>query len=107
MTLKETTLTATDVAAVVSHMNEDHSDAVLEYVQVYAGDTRATAALMTDITSAYMDIEVQTPVNKGIRVFFDTPVASRDESRIKLVQLLKLARSGTPPQLKIETITLS
>lgn len=95
-----------DIHAVISHMNEDHSDAVLEYALVYANRRDATSARMINMASDYMDLDIQSDAaTETIRVFFDEPVNDRTESRIKLVALLKLARSGEPPELKIETLS--
>lgn len=97
-----------DSLAVITHMNEDHSDAVLVYAQVYGNLPTAESARMVAMSSQYMELEVDSGDSReGLRIHFDSPVKDRTESRIKLVELLKLARAGNPPTLKIETITTS
>ena len=89
------------IAGVISHMNEDHSDAVLIYAQVYAGISGAASASMINMTAQYMDISAEDAL---VRIHFDSPIEDRESSRTKLVELLKLARSEHPPNLKVETL---
>ena len=97
-------LDAEAVHGVISHMNEDHSDAILIYAQVYAGLSQATQAHMTDMTSQYMDIKTD---EADVRIYFNATIEDRESSRLRLVELLKLARSGKPPQLKFTTLPQS
>lgn len=90
--------------AVVSHMNEDHQDAVLEYALAFGKIENGTSARMLLMTSHYMDIAVQSSTQLTIRVHFDSPVATREDSRIRLVALLKSIRSNTAPVLEVETL---
>lgn len=97
-------LSPSDIEAVVTHMNDDHRDAVLEYAITYAGKVNPSHAEMTSMTTDYMDLRVD---EISVRIYFDRPIDSRESSRVKLVELLKLARSGNPPKLKFETLDQS
>ncbi len=92
------------ITAAVGHMNEDHSDAVLAYARVYGGQTQAVAAEMLTLTSHYMELVVDQ--HQGLRIYFDAPINSREESHLKLVELGRLTRTEAPPKLKIETFAL-
>lgn len=101
-------LSSEDSLAVMTHMNEDHSDAVLTYALVYANRAYATRATMVGMSSTYMDLDIQgIDKTESVRIFFDEVVNDRTESRIKLVDLLKQARSGSGPGLKTETLSRS
>ena len=81
------------VNSIVSHMNEDHADAVQLYLQVYAGVAGANKVLMTSIDSEGMDIAYERAAEPMMaRVAFDPPLQSAEEVRPRLVTMAKTAR---------------
>jgi heme iron utilization protein len=83
---------------ILSHMNEDHAEASLAYARVLAGVTSATAATMTAVDRYGFDLAVTTPEGpRATRVAFDDPVATSDEVRRAMVELVKRARGGAAP----------
>lgn len=75
---------------IVSHMNEDHSDAV----QLYAGKLLGLAGegwKMTGIDAEGIDMRRMGEV---ARLSFDTPLTSAGEARPALIALVKRARSS-------------
>ncbi len=78
---------------IITHMNDDHADAVLLYVQAFAPVERATAARMVSIDLLAMTLEYEYPGGTGVaRIVFDPPLAGPQEVRRRLVALVKEAR---------------
>jgi putative heme iron utilization protein len=85
---------APHVDAIIEHMNTDHADANLAYVQVFADVPEATSARMIAVDRLGMELVASTP--KGLqpaRVNFDEPVDSKEAVRTAVVALLRRARS--------------
>jgi len=80
---------------ILAHMNDDHAAASLVYARVLAGVGEATAATMTAVDRYGFDLAVTTPSGpRATRVAFDEPVATSDEVRSAMVELVKRARAG-------------
>ncbi len=75
-------------SGIVSHMNEDHADAIALYATALKGAAPG-AWRMTGIDPEGFDI---ADGSRRLRLTFDTFVASSQEARIALVDLVKRAR---------------
>lgn len=83
-------------AGILTHMNDDHTDAVLAYAKSLAGIDDATAATMTAVDRYGFELAVKTPAGpRAVRLAFDAPVATSDEVRRAMVALVKRARKET------------
>lgn len=79
---------------IITHMNEDHADAVLAYVHAFAGRRDANTAILTDIDEQGMDIEFQTPQYKEMtRVAYPETLTAVSQVRAVLVSMVKQARA--------------
>lgn len=83
--------------AAITHMNQDHADAVLAYAQGIAGLAWAEAATITQLDACGLSLQVQ---GKGqtvaSRISFDTPLTDPAELRPALVALAQQARNTAP-----------
>ncbi|WP_008315017.1 DUF2470 domain-containing protein [Leptolyngbya sp. PCC 6406] len=83
-------ITAAVSDRICKHMNKDHSDAVLTYVQVFGQQQAATAATMDTIDAEGMNLTAQVEgVAVPVRVLFDHPLADAKEVHHVLVEMLK------------------
>ena len=84
-----------DVATgVLTHMNTDHADAVLLYATKLADLPTATSATLTAVDRYGFDLAAITPDGKRTaRLAFDEDVATSDEVRRAMIDLLKRARA--------------
>ena len=92
-------MTEDQKAPIISHMNEDHADAILAYVLAFADvDAKEVqSAVMTDIDVTGIDIAVNGSEGDPIRINYkNTGVGDRLESasdaRKLLVDMVKEAR---------------
>ena len=77
----------------MTHMNADHADAVLLYVQAFAAIENATLARMVSIDLIAMTLEYECPEGTGVaRIVFDPPLTDPQELRARLVALTNEAR---------------
>ncbi len=77
----------------IDHMNADHADAVLAYAQGIAGLRTASAARVTGIDAAGLDLDVSVDGQlRSVRVAFDPPLTSPEQLRPALVALAARAR---------------
>ncbi len=82
-----------EVESIVSHMNEDHADAVELYLRAFGGVLEATAVSLTSIDANGMQIAYQGNGAEQIaRVPFDPPLADASEVRTRLVTMVNEAR---------------
>lgn len=82
-------------AQIIEHMNDDHADAVLLYVRVFAGRGDATAARLVGFDAKGMDISYRVgSVESGCRIDFESPVDSAGAARRTLVEMAAKARAG-------------
>jgi len=85
---------AEGAAAIVEHMNDDHRDANLLYVQILAGLSTASDASMVGIDRYGVTLRADTPQGPRMaRVPFAAPIESVDEARPAVIALLDDARS--------------
>jgi heme iron utilization protein len=82
-------------AGILSHMNDDHADAVLAYAKAFAGIERAERATMTAVDRYGFELAATTPEGpRAGRIAFDEPVGNTDEVRRAMVALVKRARAA-------------
>lgn len=85
---------ADSAAEIITHMNEDHADANLLYVQRLAGLTMATSATMTSVDGYGVTLQATTPDGPRLaRVAFPSPLRGADETRGATIELLLRARA--------------
>jgi putative heme iron utilization protein len=85
---------ADGAAAIVEHMNDDHRDANLLYVQRLAGLATATDASMVGVDRYGITLRADTPEGPRMaRLPFAAPIGSVDEARPAVIALLDDARS--------------
>ena len=85
---------ATAADAIVTHMNEDHADAMVLYCQAFSRAKDISAAQMTAIDR--YGFEMSTVTDEGprpVRLAFPAEVRTSDEARAALIQMLKEART--------------
>lgn len=88
---------ADDAAGIVSHMNEDHADALVELCRAYAG-TEASAATMTGVDRLGLRVRVATADgHREVRISFPRAVATPEETRKAIVGMLRDARRADGP----------
>ena len=80
---------------VVNHMNADHSEANLLYVQVLANLPDSTEATMVGIDRHGVTLRASTPNGPRLaRVRFPVSLDNSDEARPAVISLLDLAKAG-------------
>ena len=85
---------ANAAAGILTHMNDDHADAVLAYARALAGITAATAATMTAVDRYGFELAATTPDGpKAARLAFESEVTTSDEVRKAMVALVREARA--------------
>jgi heme oxygenase (biliverdin-IX-beta and delta-forming) len=78
---------------IISHMNADHGDANLAYVQAFAGLREASAAEMVAVDARGMDFSVTIPAGEvPARVAFPSPVANAAAVQAVVIAMLGDAR---------------
>lgn len=83
---------------IISHMNADHGDANLAYVQAFAGLPEASAADMVAVDARGMDFSVTTPAGTvPARVAFPAPVANAHAVQAVVIAMLGDARRLLDP----------
>lgn len=81
--------------AMIAHMNADHADANLLYVQVYGQMPHATAARLVTLDKDGMDLEVTLPSGpQPIRIPFDHRLADEADAQRTLVAMARQAQAG-------------
>jgi len=87
--------TAAAAARAVSHLNDDHADALLAMARSLAGYPDALAARCTAIDRYGLQLAIETPRGQApARVGFTEPVKRPEGLRAATVELAKLARSS-------------
>jgi putative heme iron utilization protein len=80
---------------ILTHMNDDHAEAVLAYARTLAGIADASAATMTAVDRYGFELAATTPGGpRSARLAFDEPVTTNDEVRRAMVALVKRARAA-------------
>ena len=96
----ENLLTPDDVASIVEHMNEDHSDAILLYIQAFTDVNikDVSAATLTGVDHSGIDIQLAlgNKVSTQRINYSDTgssiELDNRNKARAILVDMVKIAR---------------
>ncbi|WP_262507491.1 DUF2470 domain-containing protein [Salinibacter altiplanensis] len=84
-----------DVARIVEHMNDAHSEDLVRYAEAYADVTEVEGARMTSIDAEGFDLEVeQEHATVAVRIEFDAPLDTVDEARGALVEMAMAARDA-------------
>ena len=87
---------AGDAAGIISHMNEDHAKANLQYVTALAGLDDAVAATMVGVDRYGVTLRAHTPGGPRLaRIRFPEPLQRADQARATLIRLLQQARDQT------------
>lgn len=81
-------------AGVVEHMNDDHADALVTYCRFYAGLDDVASARMTAVDRYGFRVAARAADGgrQEVRIAFDIPVATPDETRRAMIALLRRAR---------------
>lgn len=78
----------------ITHLNEDHSDALLDMAQALGGCPEATAARCVDADRTGLDLIAETPSGEiGVRVPYDEPIDGPEGLRKATVKLAQRARA--------------
>jgi putative heme iron utilization protein len=86
---------APHVAAIVGHMNADHTEAMVLLCHTFSRARETTSAVMTGIDRYGFEMSVETAAGRRpVRLAFPEPVATPDEARRALVALVKQAREA-------------
>ncbi|MEM7564988.1 MAG: DUF2470 domain-containing protein [Pseudomonadota bacterium] len=85
------------VRRIIEHMNDDHSDAVLLYVQAFAKKTNAVSAQLVEFDNVGMGIQYQLDNGNQAecRIDFEEPLKIVEQARPVLVKMVGQARALT------------
>ena len=84
----------TSERSMIDHMNADHADSNLMYVQVYGKLWSATAARMVTLDKEGMDLEVAIPDGvQCIRITFDHRLQDETDAQRTLVAMSRHAQA--------------
>ena len=79
---------------VITHMNTDHADAMVDYCVAFSKATGVASASMTNIDRYGFEMSAVTPDGpRPVRLAFPQVVTTPDQARDALVRLLKEARA--------------
>ncbi len=79
---------------IIEHMNDDHADAVLLYVRVFAERDDADAARLIEFDANGMNIRYRIGgAESECRIDFDSPVETAGAARRMLVEMAAQARA--------------
>jgi putative heme iron utilization protein len=85
---------APHVTGICNHMNEDHQEAMIAYAKAFA-ETEADAAKMIHVDRQGFDmIAIRNNQHKPLRLNFAEPVATPDEVRKAMVEMVRRARQA-------------
>jgi putative heme iron utilization protein len=78
----------------ITHLNEDHDDALLEMAQALGGQPRASAARCVDADRTGLDLIATTPEGEvEARVTYDEPIDGPEDLRKATVKLAQQAQA--------------
>lgn len=90
---------AAHVDGIVSHMNEDHADALVSYARAFTRATEAEQVTMSHIDRYGFEMSVETERGpRPARIAFEAEIATPQEARKALVAMVKAARAKLQPQ---------
>lgn len=85
--------TQAEVTRMVAHMNGDHADSVLAYVQHFGNRPEASAARLLDVTPTEMRIEVRVgTVDETVVIDFDHRLESSHDAHMTMIKMSKAAK---------------
>ena len=91
---ERTTLLPEEIEEIISHMNSDHSDAVLTYVHHYAGISEATSATLDKVNEETMWISADVEgVRKDIAIPLSKRISNIKEAEHVMVEMVFSARA--------------
>ncbi|MDJ0601382.1 MAG: DUF2470 domain-containing protein [Crocosphaera sp.] len=80
---------------ICQHMNEDHSNAIILYAQVFGNVPETETATMESIDPEGMNLLVKVKgENKPIRVTFDHILKDSEDAHHTLIDMVKKARNS-------------
>ena len=71
---------------ICNHMNRDHSESVLKYVNYYAGIDSPKVAKMVEISSREMSIDVDGEI---VKISFDHYLLDSKDAHMTLVKMIR------------------
>ncbi|QDG51853.1 DUF2470 domain-containing protein [Persicimonas caeni] len=82
-------------AGAVEHMNDDHTDAILDYVRAFSDIEAPTSARMVALDRYGFDIQAATEDGRErvVRVHFDAPLRGPGQVRKAMVEMVQKARA--------------
>lgn len=87
-------LSEEEKSSVIQHMNTDHADAVLAYVQAFSGCTDARSAELVELETHEMTLNVQTCAgDESTRITLSEPVNTLGDARRVLIKMARDARA--------------
>ena len=87
---------------IITHMNEDHQDAMVLYCEAMSDAENVESAVMTGIDRYGFEMDAtQHDGVHPIRIAFGQEVATPDEARIELVRMVKAARKALSSSGKV------
>ena len=85
---------AASAAGVVTHMNADHADAMVDYCVAFSKATEVASATMTNIDRYGFEMSAVTSEGpRPVRLAFPQAVTTPQQARDALIRLLKQARA--------------
>ena len=88
---------ATTAQDVISHMNNEHADAMVLYCKAFTKATGVAAATMTSVDRYGFEMSAMTTEGpRPVRLAFPSPVNTSQEVRAALVAMLNQARTQLP-----------
>ncbi len=89
----ESTLKKKEVVRIIEHMNEDHEDALISYVQFYGKIQKCNNAKIIDLDSKRMRINyLHNSKVETVSIKFDHSLASAHDAHMTMVKMAKLAK---------------
>ena len=89
------TLSTSDIAAIVDHMNEDHADTLVNYVRYFGGVEEVISATLNTITTTEMHIDVIAhSLSCKLAIPLSRTIQQASDARNILVEMAKQARAG-------------
>ncbi|HEX4306883.1 MAG TPA: DUF2470 domain-containing protein [Solirubrobacterales bacterium] len=84
-------------ARAIAHLNEDHSDALLDMARALGGCPEATSARCLDADRVALTLEATTPSDTlTLRIPYDEPITDATGLRKATVKLAHRARAAPP-----------
>lgn len=85
---------ADGAADIISHMNDDHADALVAYARAFTRADDADDAVMMGVDRYGFELSVATAKGRRpARIAFIEPIATSAEARKAMIDLLKVARA--------------